>query len=177
MNPTVEIRPLRQEVSIREITALLHAAYAPLAAMGFRYLATHQDDATTARRLHAGFPLVAECAGTIVGTITLCAPDTQSDCIWYRQPGVFTFGQYAVRPPFQCLGIGSSLISYVEALARAHGALELALDTSEGATHLIRWYQMRGYRFTDNVSWDGTNYRSVILSKTLAGRAGVPLIS
>ena len=145
--------------------------------MGFRYVATHQDDATTARRLHAGLPLAAECAGTIVGTITLCAPDTQSDCAWYRQPAVFIFGQYAVSPPFQCLGIGSRLMGYVEDQARAHGALELALDTSEDATHLIRWYQMRGYRFTDTVSWDDTNYRSVILSKTLAGRAGVPLIS
>ena len=177
MHPPVEIRSLRPEDSIPEITALLHAAYAPLAAMGFRYLATHQDDATTARRLQAGFPFIAECQGTIVGTITLRGPEADSDCAWYRQPGVFTFGQYAVSPSLQRQGIGSRLMAFVEDQARTHGAAELALDTSEGATHLIQWYQNRGYRLTDTISWDDTNYRSVILSKTLADRAGDPVVS
>ncbi len=168
MVPTVEIRPFRDGDSIAEITALLHAAYAPLATMGFRYLATHQDDATTARRLHAGFPFVAECRGEIVGTITLREPEPDSPCAWYRQAGVFTFGQYAVSPALQRQGIGARMLSRIEQDALSRGAVELALDTAEGATHLIRWYQKHGYRLTDSVSWEDTNYRSVILSKTLS---------
>ena len=72
MKPSgVVIRELLPEDSIPAITELLHEAYAPLAAKGFRYLATHQDDATTARRLQGGMSFVSEVDGRIVGTITL----------------------------------------------------------------------------------------------------------
>jgi hypothetical protein len=58
----------------------------------------------------------------------------------------------------------------VEARARERGAVAIALDTSERAEHLIRWYESRGYSFVEYVQWDLeiVNYRSVILSKPLA---------
>ncbi|MGV3532147.1 MAG: hypothetical protein ACO1QR_07230 [Chthoniobacteraceae bacterium] len=37
----IQIRELRSEDSVEAITDLLHAAYAPLAAMNFRYTASH----------------------------------------------------------------------------------------------------------------------------------------
>jgi len=44
---------------------------------------------------------------------------------------------------------------------------EVALDTSEHASHLIALYTRRGYRFVEHVRWDTVNYRSVVLSKAL----------
>ena len=164
----VIIRPLEERDSISAITALLHEAYAPLAAMGFRYLATHQDEAMTARRLRSGVPFVGELNGAIVGTVTLRLPKTESRCEWLQQPGVWSFGQFAVRPDLQGQGIGRRMIETVEQHAIASGASELALDTAEGATHLIEWYQRLGFRFIQHVSWEETNYRSVVLSKSLA---------
>ena len=55
----------------------------------------------------------------------------------------------------------------IEQRALQQGATELALDTAEGATHLIRWYERLGFRFIQHVSWDETNYRSVVMSKRL----------
>jgi ribosomal protein S18 acetylase RimI-like enzyme len=164
---TIDIRPWSPEVPVSAITALLHSAYAPLAAMGLRFLATRQDDCMTLQRLSRGWAFLAYSADELVGTICFYHPDTRDDCVWYRQPGVFSFGQFGVLPSYQRQGIGRTLLDYVEARAVHEGAHELALDTAEGATHLIRWYQGLGYRQVDLVSWHDTNYRSVVLSKAL----------
>ena len=153
--------------SVSAITELLHAAYGSLAMSGFRYLASHQDDAITLRRLQKGIPFVAENRGDIIGTVTIYRPSSSSLCEWYRQPTVYSFGQFAVRPDLQRRGFGSGIYEHVEAFARSLGAAELALDTAEGALHLRRWYERLGFRFVQFISWDETNYRSVILSKSL----------
>jgi hypothetical protein len=43
----------------------------------------------------------------------------------------------------------------------------MALDTAEPAAHLIAFYNRLGYRFIEHAQWRMTNYRSVIMSKTL----------
>ena len=56
-----------------------------------------------------------------------------------------------------------------EPRAKEMGALELALDTPEDARHLVDRYTRRGYRFIEHADWrPGTNYLSVILSKSLS---------
>lgn len=167
MSDEVQIRALRDDDDIPAITALLHTAYAPLAEMGLRYLASHQDDTMTIQRLRAGWAYVGELSGQIVATITLRAPQSDSLCEWYREPHVFTFGQFAVHSTLQRRGIGRRLMQMIEHEAAIRGATELALDTSEGATHLCRWYSGLGYRFIQHISWHDTNYRSVVLSKPL----------
>jgi GNAT superfamily N-acetyltransferase len=166
-----EIRPWSPDLPVAPITALLHAAYAPLAGMGFRYLATHQDDAMTLQRLSAGWSFLAYMGNRLAGTISLRGPAPASDCQWYRQDGIFTFGQFGVLPDCQRQGVGRALLDHVEDRAARAGAQELALDTAEGASHLIRWYQGLGYREVDRVSWHDTNYRSVVLSKPLRAPA------
>jgi ribosomal protein S18 acetylase RimI-like enzyme len=44
---------------------------------------------------------------------------------------------------------------------------EIALDTAETAYHLIDFYKKRGYRYIETIKWDATNYKSVVLSKSL----------
>jgi GNAT superfamily N-acetyltransferase len=167
----LEIRPWSPDLPVAPITTLLHAAYAPLAGMGFRYTATHQDDDMTFQRLSAGWSFLAFTGNSLTGTISLRSSNPASECPWYRRAGVFTFGQFGVSPEHQRQGIGRALLEHVEDRAASEGAEELALDTAEGADHLIRWYQSLGYREIDRVSWPDTNYRSVVLSKPLRSPA------
>jgi GNAT superfamily N-acetyltransferase len=160
-------RLISPDDDLTTITAMLHEAYAPLAAAGMRFLASHQDCAVTQERISNGESWVAVDAENIVGIITL------SDCLdtrgspFYDRPDVASFGQFAVRPSHQGRGIGSTLLKIVEQRAQDNGVAELALDTSEHATHLIALYERKGYRFVEHVQWKVTNYRSIILSKGL----------
>ncbi|MBL7999178.1 MAG: GNAT family N-acetyltransferase [Candidatus Kapabacteria bacterium] len=169
MNPdTITLRPLCEDDSITHITQLLHRAYANLAAMGLRYHATWQDDDVTRSRLEGVASIIAETDGVIVGTVTLYScDDAESPCDWYRKSGVYTFGQFGVEPQLQRSGIGRRMMERIEHMATAMGAEELACDTAMPAEHLIRWYTAMGYRPVDEVQWDITNYRSIVLSKRL----------
>ncbi len=149
-----------------ELTALLHRAYAPLAAAGMRFLASHQDEAKTRERCAEGECWVAVEGPRIVGTISW-RPSRGEPGTWYGRPGVASFGQFAVEPELQGRGIGRELIGRVEQRAREEGYAELACDTAEGAAELIALYARLGYRLVGHVQWDVTNYRSVVLSKRL----------
>lgn len=106
----------------------------------------------------------------IVATITYYPTTNSGGTPWYERDDVAHFGQFAVEPELQGRGIGDLLMTTVERMAREDGAAELALDTAEGAIHLIDYYGRRGYRFIEFVQWNVTNYRSVILSKSLYTR-------
>lgn len=43
----------------------------------------------------------------------------------------------------------------------------MACDTAEGALDLITLYEKRGYRRVGDMQWNETNYRSVVLAKSL----------
>lgn len=163
----VVLRPVAPGDSMAELTELLHAAYAGLAAMGFRYWATHQPASDTADRMREACGLVAELDGRLVGTICGYDPSRTDGCAWYDRPEVAKFGQFGVDPALHRSGIGAALLAMIEAWARSTGARELACDTAEGAHHLRRWYAARGYREVGTADWDGTNYVSVILSLAL----------
>lgn len=154
--------------SVSEVTSLLHRAYASLAALGLRYVATWQDDDITLNRISEGECYVAELEGSIVGTIVLRLPEQTAGCEWYDRPEVASFGQFGIEPALKGRGIGDTLLRVVEERARGAGARELALDTAEPATHLIDYYSRRGYRLVSRVDWESTNYVSVVMTKTLA---------
>jgi GNAT superfamily N-acetyltransferase len=164
----ITIRPLAPEDSISVLTALLHRAYAPLAAQGLRYLATHQSDDVTRDRVALGQCFVVLAGDALVGTILFRPAVNTKGSPWYNRPDVASIGQFAVEPSLQSRGLGLRLVTTAEQHARAKGVAELALDTAEPATHLIDWYTRLGYRFIEHAQWGHTNYRSVILSKTLA---------
>lgn len=165
------IRLLSPSDSFEALTDLLHRAYAPLAAQGFRYLATYQDAATTIERCAAGECFVAEDGGRIIGTIAWRRGGPHSECGWYAQPSVAIFGQFAVEPDHQRAGVGAELLRRVEQRVQDEGFTELACDTAEQATHLVRYYTDRGFRRVGAEQWPAANYRSVILSKTLPPKA------
>jgi GNAT superfamily N-acetyltransferase len=156
-----------EDDSIEALTNLLHRSYKELADMGFQYLATHQSPAITLDRILKGECYVAKLGDTLVGTITFENAVQTSGCRWYDRSDVASFHQFAVAREHQRHGLGSLLLDVVERRALETGAHEIACDTAEGARHLVSLYERRGYRFIENVQWDVTNYRSVILSKSL----------
>jgi len=168
----VIIRELAATDSIVDMTALLHAAYARLGRMGFNYTAVDQTEDVTRSRIARGRCLVAIDDGALVGTIMFHPPGRSAGCPCYERPDVATIGQFGVRPGRQGTGTGTRLLHHAEALASASGAAELALDTSEGADHLIGWYEREGFRFVEYAQWEGKTYRSVIMSKPVRSRGG-----
>lgn len=170
MHEGIAIRPLVEADSLEELTGLLHRAYAELGAMGFRYRAVDQSPEVTRSRIARGECFVAHHAGRLVATALLLPPGQHVEpCAWYERAGVAVLSQFAVEPSFQRRGWGSQMIEHLEARAAARGWSELSIDTSEGAKHLIGLYERRGYRHVGYAQWSHTNYRSVLLSKRLAG--------
>jgi GNAT superfamily N-acetyltransferase len=168
--PGVEIRRLAPGDSFAEMTALLHAAYAPLAAAGMRFTATHQDEATTRERAEEGecWIAVETSSGRLVGTITLRPLGASTGCRWFERPDVAVCGQFGVALELKGHGLGAALMRVVVDSAREMGAAELAGDTAETAHHLIAMYEHWGFRRVGHVKWESVNYRSVVLSKRLA---------
>jgi GNAT superfamily N-acetyltransferase len=167
MEMDVVIRRLTAEDDLEKLTELLHRSYKKLLDRGFRFLASHQDLATTKNRIDKGEGYAAEIDGKVVGTVTYYAPKLANRHEWYDRQDVAFYGQFAVEPEYQNSGIGGKLIEFVEELAIRDNAKEIAVDTAEGATELINYYKKRGYRFVGYAQWSVTNYRSVVLSKNL----------
>ena len=62
---------------------------------------------------------------------------------WMRGPYVQFL---AVLPPFQCQGLGSALLAWVEAQAHAGGERNLWIAASEINAHARRLYERLGFR-------------------------------
>lgn len=163
----LRIRPLNASDSLEDLTDMLHRAYRVLADMGLRFLATYQDVETTKSRVSSGHCFVAVLNGKVVGTICYYEPSRKTGCDYYKRKGVAHVGQLAVEPALSRLGIATYLMKHVEDFARSRGMKELALDTAEPALHLIEWYSRLGYEIVGHQQWEVTNYRSVLMSKSL----------
>lgn len=163
----MKIRVLAPDDDIVALTDMLHRAYAPLAARGLRYNATHQSPEVTVRRLSRGHALVAESDGRVVGTISVYPPDPSSQVAVYRDPHTYSFGQFAVDPEFKGRGIGRALHAAAVDHALSQGAHFLSLDTAAPAAELIATYERWGYVVVERTSWKSTNYESVLMRCSL----------
>ncbi len=149
-----------------ELTEILHKAYEPLIKFGMAATA-QQSPEKTLSRLKGGESFLGFVNSEVVPTITMMMDARQEPIVWYKEPGVFWFTQFAIKPTFQGKGLGAELLDFAEAFAKRNGASELAFDTSEEATSLIAWYQHRNYRFIDYCKLPDVSCRSIVLSKNL----------
>ncbi|WP_108016433.1 GNAT family N-acetyltransferase [Acidovorax sp. CF316] len=160
------LRLLTPHDDLERLTALIHAAYAPHAAKGLRYWATHQTVEDTAKRLASGLALVMEIEGDHAATATLRAPQPESKVALYRDSTVWSITQFCVAPRFKGLGLGKLLHGELLTRARSAGAATLALDTAEPAHALIAMYESWGYRVVGACDWRPlTNYTSVLMAR------------
>ena len=171
--PDVLVRPLAARDSFEVLTALLHRAYAPLAAQGMNFTAATQSADDTRQRAAEGQCFVAEAGGVLLGTVTVGGPyDVETapwttDVPWLREPDTAHFHQFAVDPAQQGRGVGRLLLENGERWARRQGYKRMALDTAQPATQLRGLYKRLGYADVGQVQWEDKTYRSVVMQKAL----------
>lgn len=170
--------------SAEQLTALLHTAYATLAARGWNFTAATQSVQTTCERISQGQCFVAELlraqgdlpAGALVGSVCVSGPKPadahyvqvqDSAPALYTREGTAILAQLAVHPALRGQGLAERLCDAAEDWARQQGFAQIALDTAEPATALRARYQRRGYRDAGRVQWSGKTYASVLLCKEL----------
>lgn len=163
----IEIRKLNENDSVEDLTDLLHRAYKPLADMGLKYVATYQSVENTRKHLKNGDCFIALADDKMIGTIFYYHKVSKAAPPYYKKETVAVFGKFAVEPELQKTGIGKKMMGFIEDYARTAGKKEIALDTSEDAQHLLDYYKKNGYKFAQYWQWDITNYRSVVMAKTL----------
>jgi GNAT superfamily N-acetyltransferase len=162
--------PVRDSLS--ELTEILHRSFARLGAMGLNCTCVDQSCRTTLERAARGDCYVAICDNHLVGTMTLNRPDESARCALYRRKDVASIHQLGVDPAYQGRGIGKSLLALAEAWAAVRGDSTLALDTPSPASHLISFYEGRGFSVADSVRFEGKRYVSAILSKRVPSTRG-----
>lgn len=166
----LHIRLFQASDSLTELTALLHRAYARLGQMGLNYTAVDQSAEVTAQRMRGGRCfVVVDASDKLLGTLVVQPTYAANECEYFTRSGVAAVHQFAVDPARQGAGIGRMLLQQAEQWARESGHTELAMDTAEQASHLIALYAGLGYSQVGWVQWPGKLYRSVVLSKRLAG--------
>ncbi len=172
------IRAWRADDSFEALTALLHAAYASLAARGLNFTAVDQSVATTRERLAGAQGFVAEQGGRFVGTVAVSGPKLAAARYLedpapalYCEPDVALIAQLAVHPDLRGQGLGEALLDTAEAWALSQGYRRAVLDTAEPAEDLRRRYERRGYAAVGGVQWVGKQYRSVLMAKVLGPAA------
>lgn len=160
------IRPLEPTDDLIELTELVHAAYAPLGALGLNYTGVDQSPEVTADRLAAGEAWVAEDSeGALVATATLTYPDPYDHCVYFRDLSQLTLNQFAVHPAYQGAGLGRRMVEHLCERAKELGYRAVTIDTAIPATHLVEWYARLGFQPIGEVQWEGKTYRSVVMSR------------
>jgi GNAT superfamily N-acetyltransferase len=158
-----------QRDSYEDLTRLLNTAYRQLGDMGLNYVAVDQGIETTRKRIGTSSACwVAKKHGNLAGTICYYKDlRHESEPAWYWRNDVCHFGQFAVDPALQRLGIGSLLLARAERQAIDDAKREFACDTADAAGHLIATYARRGFRIVGKHKWNHAGYGSVVLSKRL----------
>ncbi|WP_316835505.1 GNAT family N-acetyltransferase [Pedobacter nutrimenti] len=168
LGDTVLVRPFDRAIdSIAELTALLHKAYKTWADQRIHFWAASQSNEVTLERIRWAKCFVAVKENRIIGTICFYSFTIKADSALYKRSDVGRFGQFAVDPEYQKLGLGAVLLGIVEQHAVMIGKKYLALDTSERATGLIRYYNRLGFEHVEFIQWEKVNYRSTVMSKAL----------
>lgn len=147
----MEIRPARP-ADAAAVTALVHDAYAHYVARLGRRPAPMDVDYAAA--IDSGGVWVAEADGAMVGVLVLVV---EADHLLLEN--------IAVSPAAQGTGLGTRLLEFTEAQARAHGRPEVRLYTNEKMTENIAYYGRHGFHETHRVADQG--FRRVFFAKNL----------
>ncbi|MCP4306280.1 MAG: GNAT family N-acetyltransferase [bacterium] len=101
-------------------------------------------DNAAERAVEAGWILVAELGGGVVGWVFLT-----------RSEGELCIGQMAVAPPAQFQGVGTALVDKVIASARRSGEQSIVLNTQADVEWNSPWYERFGFEIVPRQQWTG----------------------
>ena len=135
---SVRTEPLRvrllEPAEVQPAEGLLHKAFAPYVRRLGRVLQPQTSgylfDAVAERRVYGAFS-EAELIGVAI--------IRQLERGWYLD-------QIGVDPSLQGAGIGRAFLRALEAEARLAGGETIALNTAEMMTHLLKFYEVEGFR-------------------------------
>nr|WP_324259761.1 GNAT family N-acetyltransferase [Cellvibrio fontiphilus] len=162
------IREFEMGDDVEKLTDLIRAAYAPHAAAGLKYWATHQSVEDTKKRIASGTCLVALREREYVGTALFRRHNPESMLPLYREPSVRALAQFCVAPKYKGMGYGKAIHDHGVALMRVAGVKTMALDTAAPATALINMYSSWGYVLVGECDWRPfTNYPSVVMAMSI----------
>jgi ribosomal protein S18 acetylase RimI-like enzyme len=130
------------------VGVLTRVAYA-VAALGSEEYLAHVEDAVG--RAAASTLLVAERAGTLVGTVTLAAAGTPYADI--ARAGEHEFRMLAVDPTATGAGVATALVVACERRAFAEGAERLVCSVEDKNAPALRLYTRLGYRREPERDW------------------------
>jgi GNAT superfamily N-acetyltransferase len=136
----------------------MRRAHAWNLANGFNFTAATITAEDVAPRIAGGHLFITLLDGRVVGTVEV-RPE--------KQPGLWSLHLLAVAPELAGTGLGKQLIAFAESQAQIEGAERLRLDTPENHPWLPAFYEKLGYRTTGTAQWEGKQYRSVLMEKTL----------
>jgi ribosomal protein S18 acetylase RimI-like enzyme len=152
-----------EHVTYEMITDLLHMAYAEWIEKGLLFAATTQSPQETESRIGKdGKCVVVLKDDKLIGTLSfkLCKWDK-----WYVGKNSVIIFMFAIHPDFKRSGVGSRLLMHPEEQANNYDSI--ILDTAASARYLIKFYEKRGYKKVDFISWKNTNYYSIVFWKIL----------
>lgn len=109
------------------------------------------DLRATAARARDGILLVAERAGEIVGTATICTPGSAFREIGREDEVEFRF--LAVAPEAQGTGVAAALIEAIEQHARETRAVRLAICVRDTNTGAAAMYERMGFVREPHRDW------------------------
>lgn len=159
------IREFEAGDDVEKLTDLIHAAYAPHAAAGLKYWATHQTVEDTKKRIASGTCLLALHNQEYIGTALFRRHNPESKLPLYREPSVRALAQFCVAPAYKGRGYGKAIHDHGVVLMKVAGVKIMALDTAAPAAALIAMYKSWGYQVVGECDWRPfTNYSSIVMA-------------
>jgi uncharacterized damage-inducible protein DinB/ribosomal protein S18 acetylase RimI-like enzyme len=149
--PPVGVRQLAARDSLDALTALLHRAYADLAARGDDLGVAALTPDQVRRRAGEGPCFVAESGGELVGVVGvrglggLPAAGSSPGVGWASDRDTAHLHLFAVEPALVGQGVGRRLVQAAEQWARESGYRWLSSEVAEAAAELRAGYRRLGY--------------------------------
>lgn len=172
----IEIIEKPDNITWEEVTNVIYDGYTKRLKENLFYAAVNQTKETTEQRALNGKCWLALKNNEIVGTIT-CNFYTQPIYLtskgkkkWYIDDYYAHIQQFAVKEKYQGLGIGKKLRKTVEDYCKQKGIDSIIDDTSVEAKDLWKWYTKLKHEKVDYISWNNTNYYTVVRRQKINGK-------
>jgi ribosomal protein S18 acetylase RimI-like enzyme len=163
-------------ISWDEITELLHNSYQEREESGLHFAASKSTSEINAKKLEYGRCFVALDGDKIVGMIYLLTPpwpfsiNKNGKKKWYCDNNGGVLNNLAVRSDYKGKGIGKKLLNHSIKAAKDMQLISLILDTSCELKGLNKFYDNMGFKKVDFISWETTNYYSIVRKLFLSKR-------
>lgn len=168
--PELKIILKPDSITIEELTTFIHSCYSIRKEKNLNYLGVHQSVEQTKKRLEGAKCYVALLDDKLIGTSTFRIIREKGGK-WYEGNSRILSYQLATDSRYAMLGLTDKFRKVREECAKNENIDVIIGDTAdnENTQKLLSYIQKCGYRLVDYVSWENTNYYSVVYCKNICG--------